>query len=202
MALPIKSRNAAHTREAILGAARNRFMLDGYDHAGLRAIAADAGVDPALICRYFGAKELLFAEVLAGTGRDPMEVIAGERGEFGRRLSHALLKPSDRHPERMAFVQLAIRSSTSPVASRLVRDRIQSHFIEPFAAWVGGERAEEKAWLAGSILMGVATMLAVGSSPAGSVLAGGMEPAAALPSDSIVEQLALLLQGVIDDDQP
>ena len=36
MTLPIRQRNAATTREAILGAARQRFMLDGFDHAGLR----------------------------------------------------------------------------------------------------------------------------------------------------------------------
>lgn len=186
MSLPVKQRNAANTREAILAAARQRFMLDGYDHAGLRAIAADAGVDPALICRYFGGKERLFAEVLATTGRDPMEIIAGERASFGKRVAEALLRPTDCRPDRLAFVQLAIRSSTSPVASKLVRERVESQFMVPFAAWIGGERAAEKAWLAGSILMGAATMLAIGCTPT--------------DADGIFERLAHALQRLVDDD--
>lgn len=189
MTLAIRHRSAASTRKAILAAARSRFMLDGYDHAGVRAIAADAGVDPALICRYFGAKELLFAEVLAGTGRDPMEVIAGDRATFGRRVAEALLEPTDQRPDRLAFVQLAIRSSSSPVASKLVRERVASQFIVPFTAWVGGERAAEKAWLAGSILMGAATILAIGCTPP--------ESAA---EDGVLDRLARTLQHVVDDD--
>jgi len=188
MTLPVKQRNAATTREAILGAARQRFMLDGYDHASLRAIAADAGVDPALICRYFGGKELLFAEVLAGTGRDPMEVIAGDRETFGRRVAEALLRPTECRPDRLAFVQLAIRSSASPVASKLVRERIESQFIVPFTAWIGGERAADKAWVAGSILMGAAAMLAIGCTPAETTM------------DGMVDRLAQALQQLIDDD--
>jgi len=189
MTLPIRHRNAASTREAILGAARNRFILDGYDHAGLRAIAADAGVDPALICRYFGGKELLFAEVLAGTGRDPMEVITGERSTFGRRVAEAMLAPTERRPDRLAFVQLAIRSSGSPVASTLVRERVESQFIVPFTAWVGGERAAEKAWLAGSLLMGAAAMLSIGCAPP-----------SAESAETMIDRLARILQRVVDDD--
>src|ERR671917_219946 len=48
-------------REAILGAARARFAADGYDRATVRAIAADAGIDPSMVMRYFGSKRQLFA---------------------------------------------------------------------------------------------------------------------------------------------
>lgn len=50
------------TRETILAAARARFASDGY-RASMRAVAADAGVDPALVHHYFGTKEQLFAAV-------------------------------------------------------------------------------------------------------------------------------------------
>ncbi len=49
------------TRAAILDAARRRFAGHGYDGATIRAIAADAGVDPALVHHFFGTKERLFA---------------------------------------------------------------------------------------------------------------------------------------------
>lgn len=60
MATP-RPRNAAKTRADILAAARRRFATDGYEPTTLRAIAADVGVDAALVSRYFGSKEDLFA---------------------------------------------------------------------------------------------------------------------------------------------
>ena len=61
---PRRGRDAAATREAILEAATRRFANDGYQRAGVREIAADAGVTAALVNRYFGSKEKLFAEVI------------------------------------------------------------------------------------------------------------------------------------------
>lgn len=49
------------TREAIRLAARDRFAADGYERATIRAIAADAAIDPSLVMRYFGSKEGLLA---------------------------------------------------------------------------------------------------------------------------------------------
>jgi AcrR family transcriptional regulator len=52
---------ASVTKQAILLAARERFAAAGYDRATIRAIAADAHIDPAMVIRYFGTKEKLFA---------------------------------------------------------------------------------------------------------------------------------------------
>ncbi|GAA4616933.1 TetR family transcriptional regulator [Actinoallomurus liliacearum] len=49
------------TRAAILAAARRRFAADGYERATVRAIAADADIDPSMVIRYYGSKEGLFA---------------------------------------------------------------------------------------------------------------------------------------------
>ena len=51
-------------REAILTAARTRFSEGGFDKTSIRAVAADAGVDPALVHHYFGTKQQLFAAVV------------------------------------------------------------------------------------------------------------------------------------------
>ena len=56
-----RPRNAAQTRADILAAARRRFATDGYEPTTLRTIAADVGVDAALVSRYFGSKQDLFA---------------------------------------------------------------------------------------------------------------------------------------------
>jgi AcrR family transcriptional regulator len=58
---PAAPRRSDATRGAILRAARERFAADGYDRATIRAIAADAGIDPSMVMRYYGSKERLFA---------------------------------------------------------------------------------------------------------------------------------------------
>src|SRR5215475_2626379 len=67
----VRRRNAAATRDAILQSARRAFARAGYDGAGLREIAAGAGVTAMLVNRYFGSKEQLFAEVLVAVMREP-----------------------------------------------------------------------------------------------------------------------------------
>jgi AcrR family transcriptional regulator len=52
------------TREAILDAARTLFAERGYNTATIRAIAASAGVDPALVHHYYGTKEKLFVAAM------------------------------------------------------------------------------------------------------------------------------------------
>jgi len=49
------------TRAAILAAARRRFAADGFERTTIRAIAADAGIDPSMVMRYYGSKDGLFA---------------------------------------------------------------------------------------------------------------------------------------------
>ena len=46
-----RRRDAAATRAALLAAACQRFIRDGYDHTSVRDIAADVGVNQALVFR-------------------------------------------------------------------------------------------------------------------------------------------------------
>lgn len=54
-------RPASETKAVILAAAQQRFAADGYERATIRAIAADADIDPSMVMRYYGSKEGLFA---------------------------------------------------------------------------------------------------------------------------------------------
>lgn len=56
-----RERDADARRTAILAAARGQFGADGVDRTTIRSVAAAAGVDPALVMRYFGNKAGLFA---------------------------------------------------------------------------------------------------------------------------------------------
>jgi AcrR family transcriptional regulator len=60
-----RRRDATRTREALLEAARRRFSRQGYSSTTLREIADEAGVNVALIGRYFNSKEGLFAACLS-----------------------------------------------------------------------------------------------------------------------------------------
>ena len=55
------------TESRILNAARRLFSERGFELTTIRAIAADAQVDPALVMHYYGSKEELFAEAIAVT---------------------------------------------------------------------------------------------------------------------------------------
>lgn len=57
---PTRAERGDATRARILDAARQRFAADGYERATIRAIAADAGIDPSLVMRYYGNKQGLF----------------------------------------------------------------------------------------------------------------------------------------------
>ena len=59
MTKPTKS---ARTRSAILDAAQRLFAEHGYDGTTVRDIAAQASIDPAMVIRYFGNKDELFAQ--------------------------------------------------------------------------------------------------------------------------------------------
>jgi AcrR family transcriptional regulator len=78
-----RRRDAAGTRRLLLEAARRRFAADGYAAATVRDIATDAGVNVALINRYFTSKEGLFEACLAGVGdelgREATEDVTLER---------------------------------------------------------------------------------------------------------------------------
>src|SRR4051794_36587391 len=71
-----RHRDAAKTRQLLLDAALRRFASDGYAATTVRDIADDAGVNVALISRYFESKEGLF-EVCLTTAVDDLRRAAG-----------------------------------------------------------------------------------------------------------------------------
>ena len=64
-ALPAAARKSERTRAAILKAAQELFAELGYARTTVRDIAARAAIDPAMVMRYFGSKDALFARATA-----------------------------------------------------------------------------------------------------------------------------------------
>lgn len=148
-----RPRNAAATRAAILDAANARFLAESYDQVGMRDIARDVGVDPALISRYFGSKEDLFSATLEDCG-DGSELTAGDRATFGERIAHDLVY-GPRKEFKLRWLLLMLRSISSPKAADVIQKQSNAKFYQPFTDWVGGEDAEIKARLTAGLIMGL-----------------------------------------------
>lgn len=147
-----RSRDAVTTKATILDAARAAFSRDSYDAVGVRDIAAAAGVDPALVIRYFGSKESLFAAaVLSDFGAT--DFLAGDRDQLGQRLAH-MLATKQTHAGFDPMLAI-IRSSLSPTTSGMIRDVIDEQVIAPIATHLGGPNAEARAALLMSHVFGL-----------------------------------------------
>jgi len=80
---PARRRDAARSREQLLRAAGELFAENGYEKTTLREIGLRAGVDAALVARYFGSKAQLYLATLKLEGRtgglDPIDVRDADR---------------------------------------------------------------------------------------------------------------------------
>jgi AcrR family transcriptional regulator len=86
---PGRPPGTSDTRERILSTARNLFARNGIDKTSIRAIAREAGVDPALVHHYYGTKTQLFAAAIH-IPIDPMSVIGPLREVPVERIGYVL----------------------------------------------------------------------------------------------------------------
>lgn len=152
--LIVRKRSSAATRAALLAAATAHFARDSYDNVSLREIAADAGVDVALVSRYFGGKEELFEAVLAACP-PPDSLFEGHPSKFGERVARMLVDEPQEN-EKLDIILVLLRSASSHGAAEAIRRWGDERFYGPFARWLGGPNAKERVRLAGSIIKGVA----------------------------------------------
>src|ERR1700722_307348 len=116
---PKRRRNAAATRSAIFEAATRRFAYQGYEHSGVREIAADAGVDAAMVNRYFGSKEGLFTEVVEHA-LDCRYLVDGDRATLADRLARKMVYGREgTADEKPIPLLLMLHSAAEPRAAEL-----------------------------------------------------------------------------------
>src|SRR3954469_5089944 len=152
-------RNAATTRKAMLAAARRHFARESYENVGLREIAAEAGVDPALVSRYFGGKERLFKEALRGDMPPFMEGVVCQ--DLPAHLTSLLLdheKSEDEKSNKMDCLLMILRSSASTKASEIVGQAVSEDMLGPMARALAGKFTRVRAGCALAILMGSSIM--------------------------------------------
>lgn len=153
-----RSRDAEKTRRLLLESARRRFAYDGYSATTVRDIATDAGVNVALINRYFGSKEGLFSACLARAVEqlDPPEDGAAT---FDRMVTSLVTRvadlPSGEHPLELL---LLIRSSGDEQADRIRRETLDSYTerMAEIAGWNPDDPATDPLLLRAQIAIATA----------------------------------------------
>jgi AcrR family transcriptional regulator len=147
------------TREQIVAAAARCFAAAGYDATSVRQVAAEAGVDPALVRRFFGGKEPLFtavASALIDPDRALAAVTAGPPGDAGDRLLSYFLGLLGDVAQPGPFLGLVRAAVTSEHAAGLLRQFLAEKVLGEIAAALGADQPELRAALAASQLVGLA----------------------------------------------
>jgi AcrR family transcriptional regulator len=146
------------SRTDILGAARERFAAAGYDQTTIRAIARDAGVDPALVHHFFGTKDALFAaamELPLDPGTAIPALLAGGVDGLGERLVrfYVGLWESDAAPAMLTVLRSAVSHDE---AAALLRAFVGREVIGRLASELHRDAPELRTTLVGSQLVGLA----------------------------------------------
>jgi AcrR family transcriptional regulator len=174
-------------REAILAAAAHQFSELGYDRTSMRAVAAEAGVDQALIAHYFGSKHQLFiaaVEFPLDPAKVLPEMLAGDRATIGMRLARAQLTQLEDPDARKRLTGLVRAASTEPQAARMMREFLNREMITPVAQALGADEPELRASLAGSQIIGLMMTRYITE----------LEPLASQPAERVAELIAPTLQ--------
>ncbi|MDR6874457.1 AcrR family transcriptional regulator [Bosea sp. BE125] len=159
-ATPARRRNAAATREAILASARQAFARAGYDGAGVREIAAGAGVTAMLVNRYFGSKEQLFAEVIAATMAAPTILTAEnlKSPKLGETIAAILVDITKSGDTPLEGFLIMLHSASSQRAAEIGREQIENGHQKVLAAALRGALAPQRAALVLSLVAGFQVM--------------------------------------------
>ena len=175
--------DAEASRRALLDAARRVFDEVGYDRATTREIGERAGVDPALIARYFDSKEGLFLAAI--TVRAPEE----EDLDYApSELLRFLLERWDERghtPISRALASPALTPDARRQISAVVGDRVLVGLVDELRDR-GAADAELRAELLIALAVGVAMTRANGT----------LETLAATPRDDLLDALAPLLDAL------
>ena len=192
---PGRPAGSSNTRERILDHARDLFARNGISNTSIRAVAAAAGVDSALVHHYFGTKEKLFAAAVH-IPIDPMDVIGPLREVPVEELGHwipSILLPLWDSDIGTAFIA-TLRSILAGSEVNLFRT-----FIQDVIAVEVGARVDDPP---GS---GIVRVQFVASQLVGIVMARyilQLEPFASLPAQQIADTIAPNLQRYLTGDLP
>jgi AcrR family transcriptional regulator len=183
-----RRRGSPDTRDSILDAARRLFADKGFDATTVRAIAADAGVDPAMIHHFFGTKEELFRATLQfpiDPATEIPHIVEGGPDEVGIRLVRIFVKIWD-SPTGAIGASLIRTAMSNEWTARLMREFLTTQILRRIVVAIELDPAEAplRVSLVASQLAGLAMMRYIIK----------LEPLASLPSEQVVELIGPTVQ--------
>ncbi len=183
------------TRGEILASARRSFAEKGFGGTTIRAVAVDAGVDPALVHHYFGAKDDLFLAALEFPA-DPRALLptvfeAGIDGA-GERLVRLFLSVWDDPHARLAMVAVFRTGLVQEAEDSLLRQGILRLVQRPLRAALPDAEADRRVQLVVSQMVGLVVTRYVLV----------LEPLASMPAEDLVAWVGPTLQRYLDGPLP
>jgi AcrR family transcriptional regulator len=180
-------RSRAHDPEGrrrdVLAAARRLFASKGYAQTSIRAIAAEADVNPALVVTYFGGKEALFMEVV-GRFTISQEALRSGLDGMGARLARMYVDRWENMAADDPWPALARSAVSHEPSARLLRSALEEQYAP--MRQVLGDSGEGRARMA------MLQCLIGGMIMERYILA--LEPARSLPATAFEAALASALQ--------
>jgi AcrR family transcriptional regulator len=149
-----RPRGHPHTRERIVEIAHELFLARGYRGTTVRAIAAGAGVDSALISYHFGSKQGLFSEVIRLHCSSPTltEALQGDREGLPERLLRAVTDLWDGPAAQQLTNRAALHDED---VMRLFRAFLKREILDLLAEYLGGPDATQRAAGAVAVIGGL-----------------------------------------------
>jgi AcrR family transcriptional regulator len=142
-----------------LAAARTAFGTHGYDATSLRGVARAAGVDPALVHRFYGGKPALFAAAMdlpAEPGVLVGALLEAGLDGIGDRIIRTFLAVWDSPADRLRMTALLSTGASSEASAELLRGFLTEAILTPLAAATDRDDGPLRASLAASQLVGLA----------------------------------------------
>ena len=183
---------APDTRAEVLAAARRSFAEKGFRGTTIRAVAASAGVDPALVHHYFGSKDDLFLAALE-MPVDPRTILApvvaqGPDGA-GERLLRTFLSVWD-EPDIQVRLLAVVRSVLGDDGGRLLKDGFIPVVVGPVLAQLVRDRPDVRIPLVASQVVGLIVTRYVLALP----------QMAQMPAEDVVARIGPVLQHYLTGD--
>ena len=125
------------TKDALLAHGKRLFWLEGYGNVSVRDITGAAGVDGALVSRYFGGKLGLFKETLAQM--DALDIAAIPDRETLIREIVRIFDEAERSPDIPSVITLTLANARDPEAGPLVKAQMDRCWQEPMAKLLGSQ---------------------------------------------------------------
>lgn len=178
------------TKEALVTAAREVFIEQGFNGATVRAIATKAGVDAAMVNHWFGGKEGLFAEAVLKLPFNPTEIVkdllTADPDHIGEAIVYRFVTTWDTTGGGV-FTALMRSITSHEEAATMLRDFFFKHIFKHVIGRMAPDNHEFRATLVATQIVGMGMVRYVAK----------FEPFASADIDTVSAAVAPTLQRYI-----